>query len=88
MKGTMTITADERRLHIEGNLLYQNNAEKYEILYGVAQCLAIRGPKDWAEATIYACMRDTGGNKGVDLQQTRSVVFVKKEENKNETDSN
>ena len=58
MKGQITITIeDDGRVNFRGNVLLTHNADKYELISGLAKCLGVNDATSWAECVVYCLGR-------------------------------
>jgi hypothetical protein len=57
MKGTITITGDGKHLNFHCDEMLVSTVEKYDLISGLAKCLGINDPKEWAACTIYCLSR-------------------------------
>ena len=72
MKGQITITAEEgKRLKFRGTVLLNDNAERYELISGLAKCLGVNDATSWAECVVY-CLGRVSDLEG--LSRTEIVI--------------
>ena len=82
MKGQITITINESgSVNFRGNVLLKRNADKYELISGLAKCLGINDTTLWAECVVY-CLGRIADLEG--LERTEIVLPDMKKENLNE----
>ena len=82
MKGQITITIDESgSVNFRGNVLLTHNADKYELISGLAKCLGVNDPTSWAECVVY-CLGRIPDLEG--MERTEIVLPNMKKENPNE----
>lgn len=84
MKGTITIEATEKGLHLTGTMMMKHRDERYEIIRALSRSLGIDSTKELAALSVYLLMQLD--DKTCTLEHTE-IVIPKKKEKQNETDA-